>query len=539
MSDYDYVVVGAGSAGCVLAARLSEDPSVRVLLVEAGGRDKSMFVHFPAGVGKLISPEKIAPENWGYYTVPQKHMNGRELYWPRGRVLGGSSSINGMVYIRGHESDYDRWAQKGATGWGWSDVLPYFQKSEDSERGATDYHGAGGPLHTSKRSLDHPLLRAFLKAGEQMGLPLTDDFNGPQFEGVGRYDSTTNNGKRWSTAAAYLEPAKQRANLDILTDAAVERVLFSGKRATAIGYRKDGKSEIASGREIILAGGAVNSPQTLMLSGIGPADHIKSHGLDVIHDLPAVGENLQDHLDLLCQWTIDQPISLNKNAKLSNQLKALGSWLLKKSGTGSYIPTSAGAFLSTREGLAAPDIQLHLLPGISNPHGRGGLDGTLHGFVLHICQLRPESRGTIRLASHDPAVHPLIDPNYLSAPEDLEVLLAGLEMTREFGRQPAFQAYGAKEVWPGEGVQDKAALTEKIRNWGETIYHPVGTCRMGSDADAVVDVDCKVKGVAGLRVVDASVMPTLISGNTNAPTIMIAEKVADAILLDRKMALAA
>ncbi|MEE4349973.1 MAG: GMC family oxidoreductase N-terminal domain-containing protein, partial [Pacificimonas sp.] len=298
MSEYDYIIVGAGSAGCVLANRLSADPSIRVLLVEAGGKDKSMFVHFPAGVGKLINPEKIAAENWGYWTEPQKDMNDRQLYWPRGKVLGGSSSINGMVYIRGHSSDYDRWAQLGCTGWGWADVLPYFQKSENSERGATDFHGSGGELHTSKRSLDHPLLDAFLKASEQAGHTITEDFNGPQFEGVGRYDSTTKDGSRWSTAAAFLNPVMDRENLDVLTGVAVERVLFSGKRASAIGFRRDGKSDIASGREIILCGGAVNSPQTLMLSGIGPAEHIRAHGLDVIHDSPDVGGNMQDHLDL-------------------------------------------------------------------------------------------------------------------------------------------------------------------------------------------------------------------------------------------------
>ncbi|MBZ6379568.1 choline dehydrogenase [Pacificimonas flava] len=538
MTEYDYVVVGAGSAGCVLANRLSADPSVRVLLLEAGGKDNSMFVHFPAGIAKLVSPEKIAKENWGYWTEPQKHLNGRRLYWPRGRVLGGSSSINGMVYIRGHSSDYDRWAQMGCTGWSWDDVLPYFQKSEDSERGATDWHGSGGPLHTAKRCMDNPLIDAFLAAGEEAGHDLTDDFNGPNFEGVGRYDSTTNNGQRWSTAKAYLEPVKDRDNLDIMTGVQAERVLFRGKTAHAVGIRRDGKSDIVSGREIILCGGAINSPQTLMLSGVGPAEHLKANGLDVIHDKPAVGANLQDHLDLLVQWTVDQPVSLNKNAKLVNQVKALTSWLASRSGTGSYIPTPAGAFLSTREGLAAPDIQLHLLPGLGNPHGRGKM-GDVHGFTLHVCQLRPESRGTIRLSSNDPGAFPRIDPNYLSAKEDLDVLLEGLKITREIGRQPAFREYGATEIWPGDDAQDRATLVERIREWAETIYHPVGTCRMGADDDAVLDTDLRVRGVSGLRVVDASVMPTLVSGNTNAPTIMIAEKAADSILLDRKLALAA
>lgn len=538
MQDYDYIIVGAGSAGCVLANRLSADPGIRVLLMEAGGRDKNTFIHFPAGIGKLISPDRIAKENWGYWTEPQRHLNGRRLYWPRGRCLGGSSSINGMVYIRGHSSDYDRWAQMGCTGWDWDSVLPYFRKSEDSERGATDWHGAGGPLRTSKKSMQSPLIDAFLKAGEQAGHDLTDDFNGARFEGVGRYDATIHGGERWSAARAYLTPILHRPNLDVLTDVQAERVLFKGRRAHAVGYRAGGKSEIAVGREIILCGGAINSPQMLMLSGIGPAEHLRSHGLAVVHDSPNVGGNMQDHLDLLVQWRIDEPVSLNANAKLTNQLKALGSWLAARQGTGSFMPTPAGAFLSTRPDLAAPDIQLHLLPGLGDPHGRGGM-GKVHGFTIHVCQLRPESRGTVRLASHDPAAHPRIDPNYLSAPEDLEVLLAGLEITREFGRQPAFARFGARERWPGADIEGRDQLVERIREWAETIYHPVGTCHMGRGDDAVVGTDLRVRGVDGLRVVDASVMPTLISGNTNAPTIMIAEKISDTILAQRHQALAA
>ncbi len=538
MSDYDYIIVGAGSAGCVLANRLSADPTIRVLLLEAGNRDRSMFIHFPAGIGKLITPDKIAAENWGYWTEPQDHLNDRRLYWPRGKTLGGSSSINGMVYIRGHASDYDRWAQMGCTGWSWDDVLPYFKRSEDSDRGATDFHGSGGPLHTTKRTMPDEITDRFIMAAQEAGHSFTNDFNGPQFEGVGRYDSTCKDGQRHSAAKGYLTPILDRPNLEVRTGVLADRVLFKGKRAHAVGIRQNGQPDTVFGHEIILCGGAVNSPQTLMLSGIGPADHLKANGIDVVHDAPDVGGNLQDHLDLIVQWSIAAPISLNRNAKFSNQLKALGTWLARKDGTGSYIPTPAGAFLSTREDLAAPDIQLHLLPALGNAHGAGKL-GHVHGFTCHICQLRPESRGTIRLASDNPSDHPKIDPNYLSAPNDLDVMLAGLEITREIGRQPALAALNPREVWPGEQHQDRAALTDMIREWGETIYHPVGTCRMGADDRAVLDPQLRVRGVEGLRVVDASVMPNLVSGNTNAPTIMIAEKASDMILADAKQALAA
>ncbi len=533
---WDFIIVGAGSAGCVLANRLSADPQTRVLLIEAGGNDNSMMIHMPAGIAELISPEKTSPYNWGFWTEPQTELGNRKLFWPRGRAIGGSSSINGMVYIRGHSSDYDRWAQLGLTGWGWADVLPYFRKSEDSDRGSDDFHGAGGPLHTSRKgALPHKLNKVFIDAAAEAGYPRTDDFNGPQFEGAGMYDATIKDGSRFSAAKGYLTPqVRARPNLEIRTDVQVERVTFDGKRATGIACKRGGKAETAQAREVILCGGAINSPQLLMLSGIGPADHLKAMGVPVVHDSADVGGNLQDHLDMIVQWECSQAITLNGNSKFINKLKALGLWVFAKSGNGAHMPTSSGAFLSSREGLAAPDLQIHFMPYRGEPHGRGTMNPA-HGYQMHICQLRPESRGTVRLASPDPLAHPAIDPRYLTAPEDVETLYRGVEIAREIGRQPAFDAYRISETWPGPAARDRDSTIAMMRQWGETIYHPVGTCRMGIDDKAVVDGSLRVNGVEGLRVIDASVMPYLVSGNTNAPTIMIAEKAADIIAQRQKL----
>ncbi len=536
---FDYIIIGAGSAGCVLANRLTVNPEIQVLLIEAGGSDRSPLIQMPMGVSNILPPGKSAA-NWDYWTVPQRHMNNRKMFWPRGRVLGGSSSINGMVYIRGAASDYDHWRQLGCTGWAWDDCLPYFRKSEDSARGSNALHGAGGPLHTEQKRSPNVLVNAFIASAIAAGIKPNEDFNGAAQEGVGYFDTTTKDGTRWSAAKGYLYPAKSRANLTIITGALVEKINIENKCATGVSLRQGKKQMVLkTSGEVLLCAGAVNSPQILMLSGIGPAAHLNEHGILPIVNSAHVGQNMQDHLDVLVQWKISDKISFNKYANFPNNLTVGARWLLTQTGPGAGAPTPAGAFVKTRRELETPDVQFHFISGLGAAHGIESDLKKEHGFMLHVCQLRPESRGSISLASADPAQHPLIDPNYLSAPEDMDVQLAGIEIARKIGNSDAFKHYGAAELWPGTAGHTRETLIAAIKATGETIYHPVATCRMGPDEASVVDLELRVRGIQRLRVIDASVMPRLVSGNTNAPTIMIAEKASDIIIAAQNSARAA
>jgi len=515
---FDYIIACAGSAGCVLAARLSENPRIRVLLLEAGGRDWHPFIHMPAGVAKLVGNSRI---NWEFETEPQQQLMGRRLYWPRGRVLGGSSSINAMCYCRGHRKDYDSWRAAGNPGWSFDEVLPYFIRSEDQQNGASEFHGVGGPLSVQNLRYSSPLSASFIEAAVQAGHTRNDDFNGAHQRGFGYYQVTQRDGKRCSAAVAYLRPAMDRPNLTVRTGALVEHIQLHQQRAEALRYRWKGKEVRAEAGQIILAGGAIGSPHMLMLSGIGPAEHLHDHGIRVQHDLPGVGQNLQDHLDVCTLLKSSKPVTYDQLSDVAVGLR----YLFGRKGPGSSNIAEAGGFIVSRHAPDdRPDIQMHFVPAMLDDHGRNKLPG--HGMTIHACALRPESRGEIRLKSRDPAAAPALQPNYLSTDYDRMMMLECVRLARQIFAQRAFSSVNAGEMFPGSAVQTDAELLEFVRRKAETIYHPIGSCKMGDDALAVVDPKLQVRGLTGLAVVDASIMPSLVSGNTNAPTIMIAEKYA-------------
>jgi choline dehydrogenase len=527
--EFDFIVIGAGSAGCALAHRLSEDPANRVLLLEAGGRDRNIWIHVPVGYYRTMFNPRLG---WGYETEPEPELNGRRVPWPRGKVLGGSSSINGLVYIRGQPEDFDHWRQLGNPGWSFADVLPYFKRAEDQARGGGDFHGVGGPLGVSDLGRTHELIEAYIRACEEIGIPRNDDFNGAMQEGAGYFQLTNRRGLRCSAAKAYLRPARRRENLAVETDALVCRILIDGRRATGVLYRKRGEEKVAlARRETILAAGAINSPQILQLSGIGPGDHLRTHGIEVAHDLPGVGRNLQDHFQVRSMYRCTRRITLNEKVRspIQRVLMAL-EWALFRTG-----PLTIGAgqgciFARTREELATPDVQFHLILFSAD---RPGAD--LHpfpGFIASVCQLRPESRGEIMVRSSDPSEKPLIRANYLSAETDKRCIVDGLHLARRLSLTPALQPYVAEELEPGLAATDDAAMLAHARARGGTIFHPTSTCVMGpaTNPQAVVDHELRVHGIERLRVADASIMPTVVSGNTNAACIMIGEKCADLVL---------
>ena len=517
---HTHIVIGAGAAGCAVAARLSEDPDKQVLLLEAGGRDWNPLIHMPAGFTKLTGPSV----NWGFETVPQPELNGRRMHYPQGRTLGGSTSINAMIYIRGNRLDYDQWRDLGNDGWGYDGVLPYFRKSENNERLADEYHGTGGPMNVTEQVAHNPISKGFVRAAQSIGIPFSHDFNGAEQAGVGFYDVTQRNVRRESSATAYLGPARKRKNLVIATHAQATRLIIENGRAVGVKYlAKDKPTEarVVAGGEVVVSGGAVNSPRLLLLSGIGPADELSKLGIQVVHDLPGVGKNFQDHMDVYLTAET-APVSYNGEDRWDKAARHGIQYLLYKTGPVTACVAEAGAFLCSSPGVRSPDIQIHCLPAYVVDHGRMRIKG--HGVTINTCNLRPKSIGSVTLRSADPHAEPAIDPAFLQDPYDWKISMEAFERGREILSAPAFKDLIKRERMPGAKVNTPEGIRTYIKQWSKTDYHPVGSCKMGSDPLAVVDNQLRVHGLDGLRVIDASIMPTLISGNTSAPSIMIGEK---------------
>lgn len=521
-TEFDYIICGAGSAGCTVAERLSRDPSVSVLVLEAGGTDNSPIIRTPMLLQYAVTGEQF---NWGYWTEPQKHLFDRKLLWPRGKTLGGSSSINAMHYMRGAPENYDEWEREyGAEGWNWETALPAFKEVQHQTRGASELHGTGGPLWVSDIAPLNPLTEDFLKAADELQYKRNNDFNGPDQEGFGPYQVTQKQGKRCSAADAFLRPALERNNCAVRINTMVRKVVLENGRATGVEVETDGQRQVLTARkEVILSGGAINSPQTLLLSGIGPANELRALGISVEQDLPGVGKNLQDHLDVTAQmWTRSTKAISRSLSSMPKQMYMLARWALMGDGPFTVNPVQGGAFIKSAFAEELPDLQLVFIPAISNDHGKEKISG--YGVTLHVCQLYPKSRGEITLKSDDPFEHPAIQPNYGQEEFDIDVLTDGLAKVREILRAPAFDHERKSERFPGDGVTSLSELKDDVRRRSQTLYHPTSTCAMGSGDLAVTDSRCRVKGIKGLRVVDASVMPRLIGGNTNAPTIMIATR---------------
>ena len=544
MDAVDYIVVGAGSAGCVLAGRLSEDPATTVLLLEAGPPDQSLWIHLPIGYGKTMWSKKY---NWCFQTDAEPNMNGRRIYWPRGKTLGGSSSINGLIYIRGQRQDYDHWASLGNPGWGYDDVLPYFIRSEANQRGASRFHGGNGPLRVSDIADRDPLIEAFISGAQEVGVPATDDFNGAQQEGAGYYQLNTHRGWRWSAAKAYLAPARKRTNLQVQTGAQATGLVMEGGRAVGVRYRHNGTDkEVRCRAEVLLAAGALQSPQLLQLSGLGPQQVLQARGVPVLHHLPGVGENLQDHLQFRLTFESTRPTTNDELLSMAGRVSLGLQWLLKRSGPLAVGINQGGCFMRALQpdapsppGAATdsrPDTQFHVAT--LSADMAGGRVHPFSGFTFSVCQLRPESRGSVRIRSRDPFEPPSMQPNYLATETDRRTAVAAVKAARAIATSRAMQPLVKREVKPGPEANDDAALLDFCRNHGATIFHPSGTCSMGADAaaGAVVDARLRVYGVGGLRVVDCSVMPTLVSGNTHAPVVMMAEKAVDMIRQDAQRA---